>query len=124
VLTVLNKVDALEDGDPLAIEARLGEFAEDGLAISALTGEGVPHLLEQVSAELYADLVPMKIVVPYKDGQLISLFHEQAVVEHVEHLADGVTLEGRVPSRLVPRFKAYIPKAKAATKRPRASAKS
>jgi GTP-binding protein HflX len=66
----------------------------------------------------------MRIVVPYKAGQLISLFHEQAIVEHVEHLGDGVTLEGRVPVRLVPRFKAYIPKPKPAAKSTRAKAKA
>ncbi len=124
VLTVLNKVDALGEMDQSAIETRLGEFAEDGLSISALTGEGVQHLLEQVSAELYADLVPIRIVVPYKAGQLISLFHEQAIVEHVEHLGEGVTLEGRVPARLVPRFKAYIPKQKPAARGTRAKAKA
>ena len=44
VLTVMNKTDALADGAEAEVQARLGEFAEDGLAISALTGEGVPQL--------------------------------------------------------------------------------
>jgi GTP-binding protein HflX len=71
-----------------------------------------------VSEDLYASLVPMKILVPYRQGQLISLFHERAIVDHVEHLAEGVALEGRVPERLAPRFKAYVPKPKrAATRR-------
>ena len=64
------------------------------------------------------EAVPMRLVIPYKAGQMISLFHEQAVVEHVEHQADGVMLEGRLPPRLVERFKPYIPKTKkAAAKR-------
>ena len=49
-------------------------------------------------------------------GQLISMFHEQAIVDHVEHRADGVVLEGRVPERLVPRFQAFVPKPRRASK--------
>lgn len=117
VLIALNKVDGLTEASRVAAQERLGELYDAGVPISALTGDGVVALLAQVSEDLYADLVPMKIVVPYRQGQLISLFHEQAIVDRVEHLADGVALEGRVPERLTPRFKAYVPKPKRAVKR-------
>jgi GTP-binding protein HflX len=112
VVTALNKVDALTPADAAEARARLGELFDEGVPISALTGEGIAELLARVSSTLYANLVPMKIVLPYKQGQLISLFHEQAIVDHVEHQPDGVALEGRVPERLAPRFKAYVPRAR------------
>jgi hypothetical protein len=43
---------------------------------------------------------------------LISLFHEQAVVDLVEHRPEGVELHGRVPERLAARFKSYGLKAR------------
>jgi GTP-binding protein HflX len=116
VIIALNKVDALTAAGEAAARERLGEIFDMGVPISALTGEGVHRLLTRVSQDLYANLVPMKLLVPYKQGQLISLFHEQAIVDSVEHQAEGVALEGRVPERLAPRFKAYVPKPKRAAK--------
>jgi GTP-binding protein HflX len=114
VLTALNKVDVLDEAGQAQARARLGDLYSDGIPISALTGQGVDTLLARVADDLYADLVPLRIVVPYENGQLISLFHEQAVVDRVEHLAEGVVLEGRLPARLAPRFKAFVPKPKRA----------
>ncbi len=117
VIVALNKVDAFTEGGEAQARDRLGELFDLGVPISALKGAGIEALLARVSDELYSDLVPMKIVVPYRQGQLISLFHEQAIVEHVEHLADGVALEGRLPARLAPRFKPFVPKLRRAPKR-------
>ena len=116
VITALNKMDDLAAEAEAAARERLGDMFDTGVPISALTGEGVHRLLTRVSQDLYANLVPMKLLVPYKQGQLISLFHEQAIVDSVEHQAEGVALEGRVPERLAPRFKAYVPKRKRAAK--------
>lgn len=114
VLLVLNKVDALTTDLEAEARLNLGERFEMGVPISALTGQGVEALLERVSADLYSNLVPLKVKVPYKNGQLISLFHEQAVVDHVEHCEDGVELEGWIPERLAPRFRPFVPGARRA----------
>lgn len=118
VVLALNKTDQLTADQTQRVSetqrhsAGFDEALEEGVRISALTGGGVPDMLARVESELYASLTPLKLVVPYKQGQLISLFHEQAVVEHVEHLEDGVHLEGRVPERMVTRFKPYVAKTK------------
>ena len=112
VVLALNKVDTLTPDMRTEARANLGEMFDEGVPISALTKAGVPDLLARVSAELYANLVPIKVLVPYTDGHIISLFHEQALVERVEHQEDGVELEGRVPERVAPRFKPYVPRAR------------
>jgi len=112
VALALNKADQLDDETRAMAQLHLGELFDEGVRFSALTGEGLADVLARVEAELYATLTPLKLVIPYKHGQLISLFHEQAVVEHVEHLGDGVHLEGRVPERMVARFKPFTAKAK------------
>ncbi len=111
-LLALNKTDALDADALAALRLNLGAAFDGGVLISALRGAGIDTLLTQAEGELYAALVPLKLVIPYKEGQLISLFHEQAIVEHVEHAEDGVHLQGRVPERLAPRFKPFAAKAK------------
>ena len=117
VLTVLNKIDGLPPDLEADARLRLGELFDDAIHMSALTGQGVPQLLDRVAGELYSALVPLKVVIPYRHGDMISLFHEQAVVEHVEHLEDGVQIEGRVPERVAPRFKAFLPRNRRGTRK-------
>lgn len=112
-----NKIDALTPEGRAEVEARLGDLLPQGSLLSALTGAGVGALLERLEQVLYADLVPLRMLIPYTQGHLISLFHEQGYVERTEHLEEGVRLEGRVPQRLAPRFAAY--KLKARPKRAR-----
>jgi GTP-binding protein HflX len=50
---------------------------------------------------------------PYTEGQLISLFHEQGQVSQIEHGRGGVMMTGLIPGRLVARFKQYFLKEKA-----------
>jgi GTPase len=57
---------------------------------------------------LQGSLDPIDARVPYSEGQLISIFHEQGAVDSVEHEEKGVRLKGRVPTRLYERFKPYL----------------
>ena len=115
VVLALNKLDLLTTAERDELYQRLGAQFGEGIPISAKTGQGVPELLDRIGEALYALLTPIQVVIPYRLGQLISLFHEQAVVERVEHLPEGVQMEGRLPERLVPRFKAYVSKPKRST---------
>jgi GTP-binding protein HflX len=91
ILRALNKIDVLDAQLPMAGE---------GVPISALTGEGIPALLEAIKHELYEVMQPIVVSLPYEEGRLINLFHEHGVVEHIEH-ADGlVRMSGRIPRRL------------------------
>ncbi|MBL8057417.1 MAG: GTPase HflX [Anaerolineales bacterium] len=117
VLLALNKSDKLPAGAALAALPALADLPGPAVPISALTRVGVPTLLEQVEAELYAQLVPLRVLIPYSKGGLISLFHEQGVVESSEHREKGVALTGRVPERIAGRFKPYEAKARTAGRR-------
>jgi GTP-binding protein HflX len=115
VIVALNKIDLLSEAEREAAHQHLGDLYEDGIPISALAGQGIEELLSRIGEELYSSLVPIRVVIPFRFGQLISLFHEQALVEHVEHRPDGVELAGRVPERVLSRFKPFVPKPKRAT---------
>jgi GTP-binding protein HflX len=105
VVTALNKIDRLSDIES-AREA-LAAFPRSA-AISAFTGAGIPDLLKLVETELYEEFVPVSLQLPYTQGQLISLFHEQGRIEKVEHTRGGVKFEGALPGRLVARYQDYI----------------
>ncbi len=111
MLTVLNKIDRLDD--PAAAQAALAEF-DGAVAVSALTKQGLEELLAAVTRKLYETLTPIEVLLPYEQGALIALFHEQGQVDVVEHTRAGVRLSGRLPGRLLARFSEFAKGRKAA----------
>ena len=105
VLTALNKIDKLDD--PQAYRIAMEVFP-DAVAISALKDEGMDDLLEAVQAQLYEMYTFLEVHLPYNEGKLISLFHEQGQVEQVEHMNGGVLIQGRIPGRIMARFESYL----------------
>jgi len=51
---------------------------------------------------------PIIVHLPYKEGRLISLIHEQGMIENIKHDQNVVIIEGRVPDRLMNQFIEYI----------------
>jgi GTP-binding protein HflX len=105
IITVLNKIDKLSD--PKAAREKLIDFPQS-VAISALTGEGIPDLLDKVRVTLYENMVPISIRLPYSQGQLISLFHESGQVERIDHERNSVFIQGRIPGRLAAQFNLWL----------------
>jgi len=64
-------------------------------------------LLATVGEQLYETYLSTKVYLPYQQGGLISLFHENGQVEWLEYVQGGVLIKGKLPGRLVARFKSY-----------------
>jgi len=105
ILTALNKIDTLDD--PGSAREAMDEFS-NAVAISALMNEGIKDLLRAVQEQLFEMYTPLEIELPYQEGKLISLFHNQGEVERVEHGSKGVLIQGRIPGRLLAEFSAYL----------------
>ena len=101
MVTALNKADRLNH--PENAREILENFPKS-VAISALTGTGIPGLLYLIHEELFEAYTPVHVRLPYKEGALISLFHELGLVERVEHERGGVVIQGRIPGRLLAQF--------------------
>ncbi len=101
MITALNKADLLRN--PENAREVLKEFPKS-ISISAMTGEGIPDLLHLMREELFESYSPIHVRLPYKQGALISLFHELGQVERVEHERGGVVMHGRIPGRLLAQF--------------------
>jgi GTP-binding protein HflX len=104
-ISVLNKIDRLPDPQ-LAVD-KMKNYP-NAVAISALKQIGIDVLLRRIENELFEHMLPIKVRLPYKEGQLISLFHDQGQVEKVEHGRGGVTMQGYLPGRLMVRFQPYL----------------
>ena len=105
MVTALNKIDLLTK--PQATNDLVDDF-ERAVPISALTGDGIPTLLTLIEHELFEAMSPLIVHLPYKEGRLISLIHEQGMVENIKHGQNAVIIEGRVPDRLMNQFIEYI----------------
>ena len=104
MITALNKIDGLPHSE------RLGAYLADltgSVAISALTGAGIPELLARIEDVLTEELVRVTLLLPYQRGDLLGLFHQRGVIEREEHGSDGTRVWGKLPARLAPRFRAY-----------------
>jgi GTP-binding protein HflX len=105
VINVLNKIDLLKVGNQA--NDLLRGFP-DAVAISAARGEGLDLLLEKMDEVLYQTYITVSMKLPYSQGQLISLFHENGQVDSIKYGEKGVDLKGRLPIRLLARYQDYI----------------
>ena len=104
MVVALNKCDQVDDPAELAAEL---EIEGAVVPVSALTGQGIEELLVALEAAMVQALHPLHVLLPYKRGDLMSLFHERGQVDAETHGGDGVDIYGRLPSRLLPYFEPY-----------------
>ena len=104
VLTVMNKIDRLRA--PLEAHQTLEDFS-DTVAVSALTGEGIDELLSQMHVKLFESYEPITVLLPFQEGALLAMFHEQGQVEDLEHTRDGVLITGRLPGKIIAQFRPF-----------------
>lgn len=104
ILVALNKIDLLPEESKT--KSILNSFP-NAVAISALTGEGITNLLEVIGKLLFDDYIPLEVILPYQEGGLIALYHEQGRVERIEHIRGGVIIKGSLPGRLLAQYRPF-----------------
>ncbi|HQP46565.1 MAG TPA: GTPase HflX [Flexilinea sp.] len=106
ILNVFNKADLLEDAE----EAKnlLAETDPNAYLISAKTGQGIDELKTGIMEQLFEKMVPIRVRLPFREGALIALFHEEGIVESVENESGGVVIQGAVPGRYLTRFQKFL----------------
>ena len=95
-LTVMNKVDRLEEPNGLLRET----LAEGGVAVSARTGEGFNALLARIGEALRATRSACRLRVPYERGGILSRVYARGRVLGREDRPDGIWLDVEVPRAL------------------------
>ncbi|MCX8997754.1 GTPase HflX [Rhizobiaceae bacterium BDR2-2] len=96
ILEVWNKMDRL---DAESHDAILGKAAgrKNVIAVSALSGEGVPELLDEIATRLSGVLTEATVILPPEKLGLLSWVYDTAIVDGREDMEDGsVSLDLRL----------------------------
>lgn len=101
-LMVYNKADKCE---PDAIPY----FRPDeGVAISAKTGEGIDNLLAAIEHALGRGKHKVKLCIPYSDGAVLDMLHREAQIVSTEYAAAGTVVEAVVDEKTYGRVRDYL----------------
>ena len=104
ILTVYNKIDLLSQA---ALNDLRGFADPDAVMISAKTGEGLNELAEAIAVGTYQAFTHVRVKLPFKVGRLVSMMHEKGHVREIQHLEDGILIDGMLPRQLLAFFEAY-----------------
>ena len=104
VITALNKTDVLSE--PGSVDDWLSGFP-DSVAISARAGQGLDGLLSRVEETLQSSTVPVQVLLPYDQGQLLAQLRQYGQVDTEEHVIEGTIWEGHVPPFLAGRVSRF-----------------
>jgi len=104
MLTVLNKVD--KDIQESEINANFPQF-KDAVRISAKTGSGIDELQTRIKEYIYDAMMSISVKIPYKQMNLVNLFHQAGLVEKITNETDHTIIEGKIPARLYRSFSPY-----------------
>ena len=104
MLTVLNKVD--KDIQESEINANFPQF-KDAVRISAKTGSGINELQTRIKEYIYDAMMSISVKIPYKQMNLVNLFHQAGLVEKITNETDHTIIEGKIPARLYRSFSPY-----------------
>jgi GTPase len=105
MVTALNKIDQLPE--PAMAREATAEFTH-AVAVSALTGEGLPELLASLEQVLDQELVQITVRLPYQRGDLLGLIHQRGVILDEVHEESGTRVVAKVPATLFPHFEPYL----------------
>jgi len=113
LIEVWNKVDLLDADARAALASEQQRNAAAPLAISAVTGEGIDHLLAAIEDRLARGRPELELTLDLSDGQGLHWLYEHAEVMSRHDEEDGLHLTVRVPPDQIDRLKRRFPIAQA-----------
>ena len=105
MLEVLNKIDLLEPGQRAGLLGRKGET----MAVSALTGEGVPALLAELEAGVTRGNITVSLKLDAADGSALAFAYRHAQVLDRRDRGGKISLSLRVHPDDLGRFENRFP---------------
>ena len=52
-------------------------------------------------------MVPIRVKLPYSEGALIALFHDQGIVDFIENGRSDVVMGGSIPTRYLTEYQPF-----------------
>lgn len=104
-ITVLNKIDLVEDPEQIASLARM---FPDALRVSAFTRAGLDLLLDACSAALADRVRCLDYRIPQQRADLVGLLHRDAKVLSTDYEGNDILVRAVVPPMLAGRLELFI----------------
>jgi len=95
----LNKIDLIKKDELNNLKRYLRDF-QHSVAISALGGINMDSLLDEIGLHLDALMSEIKITIPQKQQQLVSLIYKEGQVFQCQYRKNEVYLHARVPKKV------------------------
>jgi GTP-binding protein HflX len=105
-LMVFNKVDRLNGNS--AVLTRFLERHPHGVAISAMTNEGVPSLMQQLGSQLRPVREFLELSIPHEESGMIARLHEVAQIVQRDYNGPAARFKARIPPHLHQEFAPYL----------------
>ncbi|MBI4125556.1 MAG: hypothetical protein HY466_06490, partial [Deltaproteobacteria bacterium] len=97
-LTVFNKVD----------RGIFGLNGRKGIPVSALTGEGLETLIDELDRLLRASLKKVRFFLPHNRGDILTQLYSLGHVLKVEHGPKGIAVDCEIAQKFINRFQPYL----------------
>jgi GTP-binding protein HflX len=104
-ITVLNKIDLVDDPEQIASLARM---FPDALRVSAFARAGLDQLLDACSAALADRVRCLDYRIPQQRADLVGLLHRDAKVLSTDYEGNDILVRAVVPPMLAGRLEAFV----------------
>ena len=105
IIHVLNKIDSVAHKPMISSWV---QKLENGVAVSAVTGEGIETLLRTIAAVVSDSLKKVKLTIPFEAGEIISTILSRGNIIAKEYLDTGIVIEAEISKALVNEVKPYL----------------
>ncbi len=106
---VFNKIDRLNgDGNGNGHACKFLERFPNAVAVSALTGEGLPALLAQLNSQVRPEREFMELSVPHEASAVIARLHAVGQVVERDYNGEKAWFKARIPPHLHEEFAPFI----------------
>lgn len=103
-LIAVNKLDVVDE----VAAARLRRLLPGAVFLSALSGEGVEALLDEVARRIPRPEVEVTLLVPYDRGDVVAALHAAGAVVSEEYVEPGVRVRARLREDQAGRLAAFL----------------
>jgi GTPase len=108
-LVVLNKIDVADPADVASLARHIEQHTgQPPVAVSAVTGAGIPELVDTVAVRLPGRRLRIQAHVPYGRQDLVALAHRQGDVHKEVHDDAGTWLDATVDETVARQLRTWL----------------
>lgn len=100
-LVAYNKIDLVSDRGSVP-------KMQDVMHISAMTGEGIDELIQNINTHIFSDIVKVDMLIPFSDGAAYSQICEIGNVMETEYVETGTQIKVELKIKDYNKYKKYV----------------